>query len=119
MKTTSLMTVDRREPGDSLVVCEREPGDSGAWRSMQTGNEPESLACGGCGAILFQGVSKRTTWEQFAVRKRLLMQCLCGVLNIVPAHPVACSDGLRTPGSGGLKLPGLGGADLIPMGKPH
>lgn len=112
MNTIRLLTVERREPGDSLTILEREkPGDP--QYPMQRGNEPESLACGGCGAVLFQGVSKRTTWEQFAVQKRLLVQCLCGAFNIVPARPVACGDGLRTPGADGLTLPGLGGATLI------
>ena len=53
------------------------------------GNEhDESLACGSCRQLIGQYVSTRTLYTRYATPKRLLIQCICGAHNVVPAHIV-------------------------------
>ena len=51
-----------------------------------TGNEDEDLLCGGCGTVLFDGVSAETISRRYAAPVQLLATCVCGAHNRLPAQ---------------------------------
>jgi len=51
------------------------------------GGEPHELACGGCGAVVGDGVSPDTVRNKFAAPAQLLLRCgSCGAHNRLPAQ---------------------------------
>lgn len=51
------------------------------------GGEPHDLLCGGCGAVVGDGVSPDTVRKRFAAPAQLLLRCGdCGAYNRLPAQ---------------------------------
>ena len=49
-----------------------------------TGSEPIDLECGSCGMILAAGCSPERIHARFVTDQRLVFECICGALNVVP-----------------------------------
>jgi hypothetical protein len=77
---TTLGTVTAPLSDASILVPQKLP--------FMTGNDPEDLACGGCGTILCSGVVTLTAKARFAAPVQLLIKCpvpACGNLNVLPS----------------------------------
>ncbi len=71
-----LTAVDEPIAGASILAPDFEPGFSG--------DEPEDLLCGSCGARISRGVSAITLAQRFAAPIQLLVKCpVCGQHNRV------------------------------------
>ena len=49
-----------------------------------TGSEDAELLCGGCQAVVCEGASPQALHQRYATDQRLLLECVCGALNVIP-----------------------------------
>ena len=70
------------------LVDDPQPGTVAHIRANKlpamTGQEDQSLACGNCGMGVFSGVSPERIHKRFETEQPLVMECICGAMNLVP-----------------------------------
>lgn len=73
----TLETVDEVHQGaDAHIRANRIP--------VMTGSDEGDLNCGGCGQALGQGVSLAEFHKRIQSDQRMILECTCGALNVVP-----------------------------------
>lgn len=82
VKKLPIITEKRpRQPQGSLIKLEKNP--------FIVGQEAESWACGGCRALILQGVSLASVRKKFLPEHELLVQCAdCAAINILVVRNV-------------------------------
>ena len=79
-KQTILGTVADPLPNASILLPDKLP--------FMTETESENLLCGGCKAILCEGLGTKTAKSRFAAPVQLLIKCpvpACGKFNVLPS----------------------------------
>lgn len=72
-----LETIQEVRPGtDAHIRANKLP--------VMTGSDEGDLNCGGCGQAIAKGVSPATFHQQIQSDQRLVVECTCGALNLVP-----------------------------------
>ena len=51
---------------------------------IMQGSDEGDLNCGGCGQAIAKGVTPATFHQQIQTDQRLIIECTCGALNVVP-----------------------------------
>ena len=74
-RPVALTLAEKFSVRDALLIA--RSGDSFA------GSEEEDLACGGCGAVICSGISKRSLRRTHPEGEQLIVRCPCRALNVV------------------------------------
>ena len=76
-KNTILDTIQEVRPGaDAHIRANRLP--------VMTGSNDGDLNCGQCGAAIAVGTTPAEFHKKIQTDQRLIVECTCGALNIVP-----------------------------------
>jgi hypothetical protein len=74
---TRLETIHEIRPGeDAHIRANKAP--------VLTGSVEHHLTCGGCGIVIARNSRPDDLHERFQTEQRLILECICGALNIVP-----------------------------------
>ena len=52
---------------------------------IMQGSDEGDLNCGGCGQAIAKGVTPATFHTQIQTDQRLVVECTCGALNVIPS----------------------------------
>jgi hypothetical protein len=75
--TITLETIqDVRQGQDAHIRANRLP--------VMTGSHEGNLNCGGCGMPIATGVTPSEFHNRFQTEQRLIVECICGALNVMP-----------------------------------
>lgn len=71
------------------TVTEVQPGSDAHIRAnklpIMEGSDEADLNCGGCGQAIAKGMSIAGFHQKIQTEQRLVVECTCGTLNVVPA----------------------------------
>lgn len=90
MTGLDLETVSEVQPNlDAHIRANRVP--------IMRGSDEGDLNCGGCKIAIAEGVTPEQVHSRFQTEQRLIIECICGALNIIPrsgadAGPMVDSD---------------------------
>jgi hypothetical protein len=76
-KSTTLETISEVRLGeDAHIRANRLP--------LMTGSHEADLNCGNCAMAIVTGVTPAEVHERFQTDQRLIVECICGTLNVIP-----------------------------------
>jgi hypothetical protein len=76
-KNISLETITEVQEGaDAHIRANRLP--------VLTGTDEGDLNCGGCGQALATGITPTDFHQKIQTEQRLVVECTCGALNVIP-----------------------------------
>lgn len=76
-KSTTLETISEVRLGDDAHIrANRLP--------VMTGLHEADLNCGSCGLAIATGATAEEFHQRFQTEQRLVVECICGALNVVP-----------------------------------
>jgi hypothetical protein len=74
----TLETIDKVSPGaDAHIRANKLP--------IMTGTDEGDLNCGKCGKAIAEKTSAAAFRQKIQTEQRLVVECMCGALNVVPA----------------------------------
>lgn len=71
------------------TISEVSPGTDAHIRAnklpVMTGTDEGDLNCGNCGKAIAEGTSPAGFHQKIQTEQRLVVECTCGALNVIPA----------------------------------